>query len=157
MRRFEGARCEGSRVRGCGAKVLRCENWRVQRVSILKHCEQCIRSGTAGQPTILDAVVDDAVLVCGPRQHNHSGGTHVAPPWRETLGVEPGSVTPFGLLNDSQVRLNVVLDEAMMAHDLLNYHPLVNTMTTAIARGDLLRFLDATGHKPRILAVSAPA
>ena len=88
MRRFEGARCEGSRVRGCGAKVLRCENWRVQRVSILKHCEQCIRSGTAGQPTILDAVVDDAVLVCGPRQHNHSGGTHVAPPWRETLGVD---------------------------------------------------------------------
>ena len=73
---------------------------------------------------------------------------------RETLGVEPGSVTPFGLINDTQSRLNVVLDAAMMAQALLNYHPLINSMTTTIARDDLLRFLEATGHKPRILAVS---
>lgn len=73
---------------------------------------------------------------------------------RETLGVEPGSVTPFGLINDTQSRLNVVLDAAMMAQAVLNYHPLVNTMTTTIARDDLVRFLEETGHKPRILAVS---
>ena len=54
----------------------------------------------------------------------------------------------------------VVLDAAMMEHDPLNFHPLVNTMTTSIRRDDLVAFLRATGHEPRILAVSgrpAPA
>ncbi len=73
---------------------------------------------------------------------------------RDTLGVEPGSVTPFGALNDTAGRVAVVLDAAMMAHETLNYHPLVNTMTTSIGRDDLTRFLDATGHQARIEAVS---
>jgi Ala-tRNA(Pro) deacylase len=76
---------------------------------------------------------------------------------REVWGVEPGSVTPFGAINDSEGRATVVLDAAMLRHATLNYHPLVNTMTTAIARDDLIRFLRATGHEPRIEAVSAPA
>ncbi len=74
---------------------------------------------------------------------------------RETLGVEPGSVTPFGALNDSGKRVTVVLDRPMLGQDVLNYHPLVNTMTTSIARDDLIKFLAATGHPPRIVAVSA--
>jgi Ala-tRNA(Pro) deacylase len=73
---------------------------------------------------------------------------------RELLGVEPGSVTPFGLINDTAARVNVVLDAAMMDEQTLNYHPLVNTMTTAIGRNDLVRFLTATGHPPRIAAVA---
>jgi Ala-tRNA(Pro) deacylase len=73
---------------------------------------------------------------------------------RETLGVEPGSVTPFGLINDTDQRVGVVLDETMMKHAQLNYHPLVNTMTTAITSGDLVRFIAATGHHTRIEAVS---
>ncbi len=73
---------------------------------------------------------------------------------REVWGVEPGSVTPFGAINDTARRVAVVLDAAMMQHDTLNYHPLVNTMTTAIGRDDLVRFLAATGHPPRILPVS---
>jgi len=78
---------------------------------------------------------------------------------RATLGVEPGAVTPFAVLNDVAARVSVVLDAAMMEHAVLNYHPLRNTMTTAIARDDLVRFLAATGHPPRILAVAdvAPA
>jgi Ala-tRNA(Pro) deacylase len=48
----------------------------------------------------------------------------------------------------------VVLDNAMMRHAVLNYHPLVNTMTTTIASSGLLRFIEATGHRPRIEAVS---
>jgi Ala-tRNA(Pro) deacylase len=72
---------------------------------------------------------------------------------RETLGVEPGSVTPFAALNDTEQRVSVVLDAAMMAHAVLNYHPLRNTMTTSIAREDLVRFLTATGHPPRIVAL----
>jgi Ala-tRNA(Pro) deacylase len=73
---------------------------------------------------------------------------------RETLGVEPGSVTPFAALNDTGHRVTVVLDAGMMAHQTLNFHPLVNTMTTAIGRDDLVRFLTATGHPPRIEPVA---
>jgi Ala-tRNA(Pro) deacylase len=76
---------------------------------------------------------------------------------REVWGVEPGSVTPFGAINDGEGRVTVVLDAAMMGHETLNYHPLVNTMTTAIARDDLVRFLRWTGHEPRIEPVSASA
>jgi Ala-tRNA(Pro) deacylase len=74
----------------------------------------------------------------------------------ELLGLLPGAVTPFGVINDTACRVNVVLDAGMMRHAVLNYHPLVNTMTTSIARDDLVRFLEATGHKPRIEAVSEP-
>jgi Ala-tRNA(Pro) deacylase len=73
---------------------------------------------------------------------------------REALGVEPGSVTPFALINDKDRRVTPVLDAAMMAHEMLNYHPLVNTMTTSIGAPDLLKFLAATGHSPLIRAVS---
>jgi Ala-tRNA(Pro) deacylase len=74
---------------------------------------------------------------------------------REVLGVEPGAVTPFGAINDTAGRVTVVLDTAMMEHEILNYHPLVNTMTTSIARDDLVKFLESTGHVPRIGRVSA--
>ncbi|MCC6887090.1 MAG: prolyl-tRNA synthetase associated domain-containing protein [Hyphomicrobiales bacterium] len=74
-----------------------------------------------------------------------------------TLGIEPGSVSPFAALNDMAGRVTVVLDATMMKVPELNFHPLRNTMTTTIARDDLVRFLAATGHPPRILAVAQPA
>jgi len=70
------------------------------------------------------------------------------------LGVEPGSVTPFAVINDTAARVTVVLDAAMMAHEVLHFHPLVNTGTTTISRQDLVKFLEATGHKPRIEVLS---
>jgi Ala-tRNA(Pro) deacylase len=76
---------------------------------------------------------------------------------RAVLGVEPGAVTPFAAMNDTDGRVTVVLDAAMMAHDILNYHPLDNTMTTSIGRDDLVRFLAATGHVPRVEAVAEAA
>ena len=69
---------------------------------------------------------------------------------REYLGVEPGSVTPFALINDPQQRVQVTIDQDIMAAGPLNFHPLVNTMTTAIAPDDLLRFVRACGHEPLI-------
>ena len=74
----------------------------------------------------------------------------------EVLGVTPGSVTPFALANDAGQRVQVVLDEGMLAHDPLNYHPLENDGTTAIAPGDLLRFIAACGHRPLVVDVAAP-
>jgi len=76
---------------------------------------------------------------------------------REALGVEPGAVTPFAAINDTAGRVRVVLDAAMMAHSQLNYHPLDNTMTTTIGGDDLVKFLEATGHNPQIVAVSGAA
>jgi Ala-tRNA(Pro) deacylase len=76
---------------------------------------------------------------------------------RATLGVEPGAVTPFGTLNDTDGRVAVVLDATLMTHATINAHPLVNSLTTSIARDDLLKFLRATGHEPRILPVAGPA
>jgi len=73
---------------------------------------------------------------------------------RETLGVEPGSVTPFAVINDRAGRVTVVLDAAMMREPTLNFHPLVNTATTTISREGLLKFLEATGHRPRIEPVA---
>ncbi|HJZ29521.1 MAG TPA: prolyl-tRNA synthetase associated domain-containing protein [Hyphomicrobiaceae bacterium] len=72
----------------------------------------------------------------------------------EVLGVAAGSVTPFALINDRDQRVTVILDADMMQHERLNYHPLENTATTNIARADLLRFIAACGHNPRILAVA---
>ena len=67
------------------------------------------------------------------------------------LGVIPGAVTPFAALNDRQGSVRVVLDAGMMEIAPLNYHPLRNDRTTAIAPQDLLRFLEAVGHPPRLL------
>jgi Ala-tRNA(Pro) deacylase len=72
----------------------------------------------------------------------------------EVLGVEPGSVTPFALINDTGARTNVILDATMMQMDVLNYHPLKNDETTSILTADLLTFIKSCGHEPRIVAVA---
>jgi len=74
---------------------------------------------------------------------------------REVLGVTPGAVTPFGAINDTEGRVTVVLDATLMAHETINCHPLVNTMTTSLKRDDLVKFLQSTGHEPRIERISA--
>ena len=74
----------------------------------------------------------------------------------EVLGVKPGSVTPFGLINDATGRVKVVLDERLMRHDVVNFHPLTNAATTSIAPADLIRFISHCGHAPRVLALHAP-
>ncbi|MER0239701.1 prolyl-tRNA synthetase associated domain-containing protein [Fulvimarina sp. MAC8] len=66
---------------------------------------------------------------------------------RELLGVEPGSVTAFGVVNDNDHVVNVVLDESLGAYDIVNGHPLTNTATTSLRYEDLLRFFRLTGHE----------
>ena len=72
----------------------------------------------------------------------------------EVLGIEPGSVTPFSLINDTEQKVQVVLDASMMAHDVLNFHPLKNDATTSVSSQDLLKFVQACGHAPQIVAVA---
>jgi Ala-tRNA(Pro) deacylase len=69
----------------------------------------------------------------------------------EVWGVLPGSVTPFGAINDTAGRVTVVLEKALMAMDPVNFHPLVNTATTSLPAPGLLAFLRATGHEPLVM------
>lgn len=69
----------------------------------------------------------------------------------ETLGVTPGSVTAFGLVNDRTGRVMPILEAGLMEAALVNCHPLTNTATTSLSPKDLLAFIRATGHEPRIL------
>lgn len=71
------------------------------------------------------------------------------------LGIAPGSVSPLAAINDTEQAVNVILDEALMRHDVINVHPLINTLTTTLKREDLVAFLGAIGHPPRILPVSS--
>lgn len=73
----------------------------------------------------------------------------------QVLGVIPGAVTPFALINAGEARVEVVLDKGMLDLDPLNYHPLHNEATTAIAPADLLRFVRAMGFDPLILDLEA--
>jgi len=72
----------------------------------------------------------------------------------EVWGVKPGAVTPFGAINDKAGKVSVVLDEALMGCERLNFHPLVNTRTTGLKSADLIKFLRAAGHEPLVAALS---
>ena len=78
----------------------------------------------------------------------------------DALGVTPGSVTVFALINDTLGRVGLLLDEGLLHVDPVNFHPLANNATTAVSPAGLLAFLDATGHAPqrfRFDADGAPA
>ena len=72
----------------------------------------------------------------------------------ELLGVAPGSVRPFALINDCEARVTVVVDESLLLFADVNCHPLENTATTRLSTADLMRFIRACGHKPFVLPLS---
>ena len=67
---------------------------------------------------------------------------------RELMQLEPGAVTPFGLANDSEHRVSVLLDSDIDPAELIGFHPMVNDSTLCISVPDFLRFLGHTGHEP---------
>jgi len=67
------------------------------------------------------------------------------------LGVIPGAVSPFAVVNDDTNEVRVFLDRGLLDNDRLNFHPLDNAQTTGIATDELIRFLEATGHPPEIV------
>ncbi|SFF04972.1 Ala-tRNA(Pro) hydrolase [Aureimonas phyllosphaerae] len=75
----------------------------------------------------------------------------------ESLGVVQGSVSPLALVNDKSGAVQLVLAKDMLAHRRITVHPLVNTATMSLASGDLLRVVEATGHKPEMIDFDALA
>jgi len=72
----------------------------------------------------------------------------------ELLGVVPGSVTVFSVLNDTENKVRLILDKALFDHDAVWFHPMRNTASTRIAPQDIVKFAEATGHKPTLIDFS---
>ena len=75
-------------------------------------------------------------------------------PLLEHLGVTPGSVTLFGILNDTDQNVTLIIDKTLAEAEIVNFHPLLNDATTAISSADMIRFAEATGHDPVIMDFS---
>ena len=72
------------------------------------------------------------------------------------LGVQPGSVTPFGMVNAPPGAVRIVFDAGLLRdHEWVHFHPLINSMTTAIRPAGLLRFLESLGHRPELLDLAS--
>lgn len=117
------------------------------------HCKSLFVRDKRGGLWLIVADEDTRVDLNGLARRLGAGRFSFASPeamWAR-LGVRPGSVTPFGLINDRPPSVSVVLEARMMRQAPLHYHPLVNHMTTAIAPADLVRFIEAGGHRPQIV------
>lgn len=152
--RFDELGIETSTVRH--PPVFSVEDNREQRGDIPGgHCKSLFLKDKKGVIWLIVMLEDGRLDIKSLQQKLGSARLSFGKPelMREVLGVEPGSVTPFSLINSSARDVRVVLDQRMMAEALLNYHPLHNEATTTIAAADLLSFLKACGHTPLILAV----
>ena len=76
---------------------------------------------------------------------------------QETLGVTPGSVTAFGLINDRGRRVRFVLDRTLAEADQVNFHPLTNTATTTVSAAGFRKFLAALDIRPLVVDFVAMA
>jgi Ala-tRNA(Pro) deacylase len=102
--------------------------------------------------TLEDAAIDLKAMAARLGAGNFSFAN--AEELMRALGIEPGAVSPFAVINDFDRQVTVVLDQAMLDVTPLNFHPLRNDRTTTIASRDLLRFLDACAHPPQIVRFS---
>ena len=75
----------------------------------------------------------------------------------EYLGVRPGSVCPYSIINDKNKDVKILLDRSMMEADLVSYHPLLNTMSITAKPADLIKFIESTGHEAHIVDLSPAA
>jgi Ala-tRNA(Pro) deacylase len=73
------------------------------------------------------------------------------------LGITPGSVNAFAVINDCERRVSVIIDEQLRPASHINCHPMTNTATTSIANADLLAFMQSTGHAVRWVRLNQPA
>lgn len=117
------------------------------------HCKSLFFKDRKDQYWLVVTLEDRKVDIKALDQRLGSARLSFASPERlwQVLGVRPGAVTPFALINDRDAKVRVFLDAAMLKESLLNYHPLVNTRTTAVRPADLIRFIEACGHRPATL------
>jgi len=117
------------------------------------NCKSLFLKNKKGQMWLLVVSEDHRVDLARLADSLGSKRLSLASPRRlmEHLGVIPGAVSPFAVINDPAAEVAVVVAADVLRHETLNFHPLVNHRTTAISSDDFLRFLEATGHDPRVL------
>lgn len=129
------------------------------------HCKSLFLKDKKGALWLVVALHDTRVDLKGLQKALGAARFSFAKPdlLMEVLGVTPGAVTPFALINAEggareaarDATLSVVLDARMLAEEIVNYHPLTNDATTAISPADLLRFIREMGYEPAILDIGA--
>ena len=117
------------------------------------HCKNLFLRDKKGAMWLLVCLEDRAVDLKALGAHLGGARLSFGSPDRlmRVLGVIPGAVSPFALINDSDVSVQVLLDAEMLRHDPLNYHPLRNDMTIAVSPDGLTRFIGSCGHVPTVL------
>ena len=70
---------------------------------------------------------------------------------KSALGITPGSVTLFSIINDTALNVTLVIDKFLMDYKIVNFHPLLNDATTAISSSDMIKFAKSTKHEPLIV------
>lgn len=103
---------------------------------------------TAEESSPLDLKVLDKVI--GAKGRLSFGS---AEQLQAVLGILPGSVSPLALVNDREAKVRFILEEKLAAAEIINVHPLVNTMTTSLTIADLRRYIEATGHSVTAMAL----
>jgi len=123
------------------------------------HTKNLFLKDKKGQLWLISARQDTVIDL--KRLHRHIGSDRLSfgneALMVETLGVTPGSVTAFGLVNDRAHRVRFVLDKALDDAEVVNFHPLTNTATTAVSRDNFRRFLAAVGVEPMVVDFAALA
>ena len=107
------------------------------------HCKSLLLKNKKGDYILLIILHDTQVDIKAFADQMGVARLSFASPERlkEKLHLTPGSVTPFGLINNTDRDVQLVLDSRVMDHDILNFHPLINTMTTSITKENFLKFL----------------
>ncbi len=119
------------------------------------HSKNLFTKDKKGQLYLISALSETQVNLNGLSKDVAAGRMSFGSPelMLNILGVTPGSVTPFALINDQEKQVRVILDRALWDHPKVYFHPLVNTASTAIAPDDLLTFLRHLGYAPNIRAL----
>lgn len=97
---------------------------------------------------VSDTAYETNINLKGLSKHLHAPGLRFADAvlLKHHLHIEPGSVTPFGLIFDTEHKITVLLDSMLFSHQFVGFHPLKNVATTVIASQDILKFVEACGN-----------
>lgn len=121
------------------------------------HTKNLFLKDKAGQYVLICAVGDTPIRL--NKLHSHIGTKRLSFGREEALldhlGVKPGSVTLFSVLNDKDGHVRLVIDKALLSYEHVWFHPLRNTASTKIKSSDIIRFAEATGHPPLTLDLGA--
>jgi len=121
------------------------------------HTKNLFLKDDKGQLWLISAEQTTTINLKALPKHIGSGRLSFASEQRlfDALGVRPGSVTALALINDPEHRVRFILDQRLFDADIVNFHPLINTATTALSQPDFRAFLERLGRKYQVVDFDA--